>query len=596
MIVQLIENIYQFLWGEWIHVPLPGGGSLGLSLLIILLLPAGIVFTIKTKFLPIRLFPDMVKALTANNKNGKDEKSSLSSLQTLIVSTATRVGMGNLTGVVAAISAGGAGAVFWMWITALLGSSTAFIEATLAQLHKEKDPLYGGYRGGPAYYIHHFMEERQGKKKKHTLIAVLFAISGLICWCGISQVVSNSVAESFHNAFHIPTLYTTIVLVIVAAVIVLRKNATVKVLDIVVPIMAVIYFGITIFVILTNLPSIPLYGGYRGGPAYYIHHFMEEKQGKKKKHTLIAVLFAISGLICWCGISQVVSNSVAESFHNAFHIPTLYTTIVLVIVAAVIVLRKNATVKVLDIVVPIMAVIYFGITIFVILTNLPSIPGVFARIFKEAFGIRQVAAGGFGAVLMNGVKRGLFSNEAGSGSAPCAAAAADCERPAQMGLVQALGVFIDTIVICSCTAMLMLLAPQNLTNGLTGMNLLQTAMNYHLGGFGVVFIAVILWMFSFSTFLGILFYARSNVAYLFGDKWGWQTAYKVLALVMLFIGGIQTYTFVWDLGDVGIGLMTIFNIFILYAMSGQAIKELKNYEETKKKSIEERAYALQEDE
>mgnify|MGYP000001836388 FL=1 len=323
---------------------------------------------------------------------------------------------------------------------------------------------------------------------------------------------------------------------------------------------------------------------------------MEERQGKKKKHTLIAVLFAISGLICWCGISQVVSNSVAESFHNAFHIPTLYTTIVLVIVAAVIVLRKNATVKVLDIVVPIMAVIYFGITIFVILTNLPSIPGVFARIFKEAFGIRQVAAGGFGAVLMNGVKRGLFSNEAGSGSAPCAAAAADCERPAQMGLVQALGVFIDTIVICSCTAMLMLLAPQNLTDGLTGMNLLQTAMNYHLGGFGVVFIAVILWMFSFSTFLGILFYARSNVAYLFGDKWGWQTAYKVLALVMLFIGGIQTYTFVWDLGDVGIGLMTIFNIFILYAMSGQAIKELRNYEETKKKSIEERAYALQEDE
>ena len=197
---------------------------------------------------------------------------------------------------------------------------------------------------------------------------------------------------------------------------------------------------------------------------------------------------------------------------------------------------------------------------------------------------------------MNGVKRGLFSNEAGSGSAPCAAAAADCERPAQMGLVQALGVFIDTIVICSCTAMLMLLAPQNLTDGLTGMNLLQTAMNYHLGGFGVVFIAVILWMFSFSTFLGILFYARSNVAYLFGDKWGWQTAYKVLALVMLFIGGIQTYTFVWDLGDVGIGLMTIFNIFILYAMSGQAIKELKNYEEIKKKSIEERAYALQEDE
>lgn len=257
MIIKLIETVYQFLWGDLIHIPLPGGGSLGISLLILLLFPAGIVFTIKTRFLPIRLFPDMVKVLTASNKKDKGEKSSLSSLQTLIVSTATRVGMGNLTGVVAAVSAGGAGAVFWMWVTALLGSSTAFIEATLAQLHKEKDPLYGGYRGGPAYYIHHFMEEKQGKKKKHTLIAVLFAISGLICWCGISQVVSNSVAESFNNAFHIPTIYTTIILVIIAAVIVLRKNATVKVLDIVVPIMAVVYFLITIFVIVTNITSIP---------------------------------------------------------------------------------------------------------------------------------------------------------------------------------------------------------------------------------------------------------------------------------------------------------------------------------------------------
>ena len=309
---------------------------------------------------------------------------------------------------------------------------------------------------------------------------------------------------------------------------------------------------------------------------------MEEKQGKKKKHTLIAALFAISGLICWCGISQVVSNSVAESFHNAFHIPTLYTTIVLVIVAAVIVLRKNATVKVLDIVVPIMAVIYFGITIFVILTNLPSIPGVFARIFKEAFGIRQVAAGGFGAVLMNGVKRGLFSNEAGSGSAPCAAAAADCERPAQMGLVQALGVFIDTIVICSCTAMIMLLAPEEKVAGLSGMDLLQTAMEHHLGRFGVVFIAATLFLFSFSTFLGILFYARSNVAYLFGDNWISQTAYKIIALFMLFIGGLAAYTFVWDLGDVGIGLMTIFNIIILYPQGEKALKELKKYEESEK--------------
>jgi len=461
MVVSIIEKVYSFLWGDWIKIPLPGGGSLGISLLIILLIPTGIYFTIRTKFLQIRLFPDMVRALVAK----KEHKDSLSTFQTLIVSTATRVGMGNLVGVVAAVSAGGAGAVFWMWITALIGSATAFIEATLAQLHKEKDPLYGGYRGGPAYYI---------------------------------------------------------------------------------------------------------------------HHFFEEKSGKKKKHVLVAVLFAVSGLICWCGISQVISNSVASSFENAFHIPPLYTTIVLVAVAAVIVLRKNATVKVLDMIVPIMAVCYFFITLFIIIVNFRSIPGVFGRIFEEAFGIRQVVSGGFGAVLMNGVKRGLFSNEAGSGSAPCAAAAAECDNPVRAGLTQALGVFIDTIIICSCTAMIMLIAPEKIIEGKAGMDLLQSTMQYHLGRFGVIFIALTLFLFSFSTFLGILFYARSNVAYLFGDKWIWQTLYKIVALSMLFIGGIATYTFVWDLGDVGIGLMTIFNIGMLYLMGGQALKALSEYGKEKK--------------
>ena len=402
----------------------------------------------------------MIRAVT--EKNDHSVKGSISGFQTLIIATATRVGMGNLVGVVAAISAGGAGAVFWMWITAILGSATAFVEATLAQLYREKDPLYGGFRGTPAYYI-------------------------------------------------------------------------------------------------------------------------QDCFGRKGKKSIIAVLFAISGLICWCGISQVISNSVSSAFENAFHIPPLYTTIVLVAVAAVIVLRKNATVKVLDLIVPIMAVCYFFITIFIILINMKSIPSVFGRIFEEAFGIRQVVSGGFGAVLMNGVKRGLFSNEAGSGSAPCAAAAAECDFPVKAGLTQALGVFIDTIVICSCTAMIMLLAPENVVAGKSGMDLLQSAMKYHLGEFGVIFIALTLFLFSFSTFLGILFYARSNVSYLFGDKWFWQTAYKVLALVMLFIGGIAAYTFVWDLGDVGIGLMTIFNTGILYLMGGQALKALKEYESNKEK-------------
>ena len=459
-IVQLIEATYNFLWGDLFQIPLPVGGSIGISLLILFLVPAAVYFTIRTRFMQVRLFPDMVRALT-KQKSGEN---GLSPFQTLIVSTATRVGMGNLVGVVAAISAGGAGAVFWMWIMAVLGSATAFIEATLAQLYKEKDPLYGGYRGGPAYYI---------------------------------------------------------------------------------------------------------------------HRFFERKEGRKKRYVLPAVLFAISGLICWCGISQVISNSVSESFNNAFNIPPLYTTIALVILAAVIVLRKNATVKVLDVLVPVMAVLYFVITLIIIGMNITALPGVFQRIFEEAFGIRQFAGGSFGAILMNGVKRGLFSNEAGSGSAPCAAAAAEGKTPVTMGLVQSLGVFIDTIVICSCTAVIMLLVPQEVTDGLSGMALLQTAMEFHLGRFGVIFIAVTLAMFSFSTFLGILFYARSNVAYLFGDKWCWQMAYKVLALVMLFIGGIAAYTFVWDLGDVGIGLMTLFNISILYPLSKEAFQALGQYEKEK---------------
>ena len=190
MMVDLIEKIYSFLWGDLVHIPLPGGSTLGISLLIILLIPAGIYFTIRTRFLPIRLFPDMVRALVEKKK----DKNSLSSIQALVVSTATRVGMRNLVGVVAAISAGGAGAVFWMWVTALIGSSTAFVEATLAQLYKEKDPLYGGFRGGPAYYIHRYYERKSGKKKNHVWLEVLFAVSGLICWCGISLLIRNSVA------------------------------------------------------------------------------------------------------------------------------------------------------------------------------------------------------------------------------------------------------------------------------------------------------------------------------------------------------------------------------------------------------------------
>lgn len=175
--LKLITVVYDFLWGDLVRIPLPGGSSLGLSLLVMILIPAGIYFTIRTRFLPFRLFPEMIKITLKSNQTTK--KGNVSGLQALIISTACRVGMGNLVGVVAAISAGGAGAVFWMWLIALLGSSTASIEATLAQIYKEKDPLYGGYHGGPAYYLHALFVPKNSRRK-HSVLAVLFALSGLI--------------------------------------------------------------------------------------------------------------------------------------------------------------------------------------------------------------------------------------------------------------------------------------------------------------------------------------------------------------------------------------------------------------------------------
>lgn len=450
--------LYSLLWDDFIQISF-SFLELHVSILVVVLIGSGLYFTYKTRFLPFRLFKEMLQVSIEKN----EQRKGLSGIQALIISTATRVGMGNLVGVVAAISCGGAGAVFWMWFTALLGSSTAFIESTLAQIHKQKDPLYNGFRGGPAYYL--------------------------------------------HDCF-----------------------------------------------------------------------------ARNKKKSILAICFSISALLCWSGISQVIGNSVSHSFYNAFHFPKLYTTIGLVLFATIVVFYKNATIKVLDFIVPVMAGFYFLLTIIVIVKNIEILPSIFKQIFQQAFGIRQVVSGGLGTVIMNGAKRGLFSNEAGSGSAPCAAAAADVSHPVKIGLLQALGVFIDTIVICTCTSMILLMTPSSLTTGLEGMDFLQVSMGFHFGSFGVILIAIILWLFSFSTFIGILFYARSNVAYLFGDNWLSQNLFKIFALVMLFIGGLQSYSFVWELGDVGIGLMTIFNMIALVTLSHEAIQALKDYEKKGKSS------------
>lgn len=484
----IITALNKLFWGDLFILSFQNGQIVfGVSLLVLILVPAGVYFTIKTKFLPFRLFPEMLRTARRELTQTKGQGNSVTGVQALIIATASRVGMGNLAGVVAAISVGGAGAVFWMWVSALIGSASAFIEATLAQIYKEPDPLYGGFRGGPAYFMNrmhlmtHLKQEDAFSHQQHLQ----------------ADCVGATNKDAYKKAFN---------------------------------------------------------------------------------YSLLGWLFALSGLICWAGISQVIANSVTSAFKNAFNIPPVFTAGVLVVLCGIIVLRKNATVKVLSKIVPFVAGAYLLATLVIFILNIEQVPEVLVKIFQEAFGFKQVVAGGLGAVVMNGVKRGLFSNEAGSGSAPCAAAAADVEHPVSQGLIQALGVFIDTLVICSCSAFVMLLAPESVTKGLAGMEILQAAMNYHLGGFGAVFVAVIIFLLSFSNVVGILFYARSNVAYLFGDVWYAQTGYKIFSLVMIFVGGIAAYEIVWELGDLGVALMTIFNMIAIIPLSSQAVAALQDYE------------------
>lgn len=482
-----VSALNGFLWGDIVLFNV-GKTSIGLSLLVLMLIPTGLYYCYKTKMLSFRLFPEMIKIVLKSKIS--EDKEGISGLQALFIATASRVGMGNLAGVVAAVSFGGPGAIFWMWIAAIIGSNTAFVESTLAQIYKEKDPLYGGWRGGPAYFMNRMEVIVESRKK-----------------------------DPFERDLEIDSD-------------IISKN--------------------------------------------------EKKFYKKSSNFRICgVLFAISGLITWVGITQIISNSVSESFSNAFGIAPLYTSIGMTVLGAVVLFGKRGKdeiVEVLNKVVPIMATLYLILTIYILIKNIGAVPGMFAEIFQEAFGAKQMVAGGFGAVLMQGVKRGLFSNEAGSGSAPCAAAAADVEHPAQQGLIQALGVFIDTLLICSCTAFTMLLAPLSVREGKVGMDLLQSCMNYHIGSIGTPLVALILFLFSFSTFLGILFYARSNIAFLFGDTMKAQDAYKILALIMLFVGGMAQYLFVWELGDLGVALMTVFNIIAIVPLSKIALNSLKDYE------------------
>ena len=444
----MVDYINSIIWGK--------------NIIVVLLVGTGIFFTLSMKFMQIRLLKDMAGLLVKNNKKSE---SGISSFQAFCVSTATRVGAGNLVGVVAALSVGGAGSVFWMWIVAVFGAATGFVEATLAILFREKDKR-GDYVGGAAYYIQ----------------------KGL-------------------------------------------------------------------------------------GPKWNINM------------RWLGIIFVFFAMICWGGVLQVISNSVTESFHVAFGIDVKIMSGVLAFFAAIVIFgKKDKIVKVLEKMVPFMAFAYLILVVFILVKNIAVIPDVFKRIFEEAFGIRQAVGGSFGAVVMEGVKRGLFSNEAGTGSAPSAAAAAEVDHPAKQGLIQALGVYVDTLVICTATALVVLVTKESVIEGLGGMKLLQEAFRYHVGDWGVIFIACVLFLFAFSTALGITYYAKPNLIFIADKDW-LQTAFKIFACCMLFYGGMKQAFLVWALADLGLGLMAIVNIFAIIPLRKYAFNSLKDYE---KKLKEER--------
>nr|WP_307775970.1 sodium:alanine symporter family protein [uncultured Cetobacterium sp.] len=423
----------------------------GKNILVVMLIGTALYITFKTRFMQVRLFGDIVKTLNGEKVDGEK----ISSLEAFYIGTACRVGAGNIAGVIAALSVGGPGALFWMWLVAILGASTSYIESVLAFLYREKDEQ-GNYRGGTPWIL----KNRYNMKK----MGGIFAISSIVCYMGVIQVTANSVTESVVGAYSLDKTWVSIGLALVVA--------------------------ITIF-------------------------------GKSKKDRIVTVINKI---------------------------------------------------------VPLMAFVYLAAVLYVILTNLAGIPAMFGTIVKAAFGGDQLLGGAMGAVVMQGVRRGLFSNEAGSGNSNYAAALADTDEASKQGLVQSLGVYVDTLIICSATAFVVLLADSNATEGLSGMVMFQEALRSHIGWIGIPLTVVALFFFSFSTILGVTFYGKNALTYLSEGEM-LNNIYKVIVIAMVYIGGIQQNFFVWSLADFGLGIMTVINILTIFPIIGEGLKELEKYEQ-----------------
>ena len=442
IIYDLVESVNSFLWGE--------------NILVIMLIFSAIYLSFKMKFLQFRNFKKFKYIFSNSNKD-----KGVSSIEAFLLGIACRVGAGNIAGVVAAISIGGPGSIFWMWLVALFGSATAFVESTLAVVYKEKNQN-GIFVGGTPYIL----KNRLNKK----FLGTIYAIASLICYFGVTQVMSNSITESVTSVYNLNIL-----------------NFDLKYL-------------VTIF-------------------------------------TLLIVVYVL-----------FFSRSNKDSIINS-----------------------------LNMIVPFMSIIYILCVLYVLIMNFNNIPLMFGNIFYQAFGGKEFLGGTFGVIVMNGVRRGLFSNEAGSGNSSYAAGAVNIDYPAKQGIVQLLGVFVDTLIMCSSTAFMVLLAPDYLLSKYQGMQLFQNVMIYHIGIIAKPFVIILMFFFCVSTILAVAYYGKSAINYI-SNKKIYITLYQIFLIVMIYLGGVTVNNFVWSLADFGLGIVTVINIICILPISNEAYIELKKFE------------------
>ena len=430
------------------------------NILVAALVCCGLWFTWRTRFVQFRMIGEMIRLLGDSVAPSEKGKRHISSFEAFAVSVATRVGTGNMAGVATAITIGGPGAVFWMWVMALMGSATAFVESTLGQLFKQHHE--DSFIGGPAYYIQRGLHCRWMSVLFAVLITITFGLS-------YNSIQSNTICGALQKSFGWSPLWVGIVLSIVGLTIV---------------------FG---------------------------------------------------------GIKRIA--------------------------------------RVSSILVPVMAIGYFLLAVFIIIMNLHLIPHVLKVIVKSAFGLEQVAGGGLGATMMIGIKRGLFSNEAGEGSAPNVAATASVSHPVKQGLIQALGVFTDTLMVCSCTAFIILICGLHQTTDLNGIVLTQASVEAVIGSFGSVFIAIAILLFAFSSIIGNYYYGEANIRFLTNSKMT-ITVYRIFSAgVVVMFGALATLELVWSLGDLCMALLTACNLVAIVALGRYVFRLLDDYRQQKRQGI-----------